>query len=108
VVSVSAVPNAGASGNAGWPSARVAGVSDSGASAAMSPFAVSVSGLGAATLVSFVLKISKSKMLLANWIDPTMMEMMLAAKNIDLTRVPILAFGDVFSLPFFLNDSGRA
>ena len=74
----------------------------------MPPFAVSVSGLGATTLVSFVSKIPKSKMLLANWIDPTMMATMLAARNIDLTRVTILAFGDVLSLPFFLNDSGRA
>src|SRR6476646_1082622 len=55
----------GALKEAGWPSARVADVSDSEVSEAMSPFAVSGSALFA-NLASFVSKMPKSNMLPAN------------------------------------------
>src|SRR5262245_28766743 len=55
-----------------------------------------------ASLASFDSKIPKSKKLSINWIDPTMIAAILAARSIPLARVAILDRTEVFSPPSVL------
>ena len=98
--------SAGVVGDVGRLSARAADVSSTAVSAAISLFAASISE-AVASLASRVLKIPKSKMLLANWIDPMIIATMLAARNNVLTRVCTLVRSDPCSPPFALRGSER-